>query len=168
MATYYNNTFSSEVVSHRDSLRYFALSLTHHSEDAEDLLQETLLKAFTYKDKFEANTNLKAWLFTIMKNIFINSYRKQNKVKTIFDSSKDLFYLNMPETRKNFDPDSRLNFKELNILLDSLGEEYRVPLSMYVEGYKYKEIADEMQLPIGTVKSRIFLARRQMMEKVSN
>ncbi|MBE2246738.1 MAG: sigma-70 family RNA polymerase sigma factor [Candidatus Competibacteraceae bacterium] len=161
-----NNVFTSEVLTYNDSLRYFALSLTHHTEDAEDLLQETLLKAFTYKDKFEENTNLKAWLFTIMKNIFINNYRKQAKVKTIFDGSKDLFYLNIPEGKKNFDPDSRLNFKEINHMMHSLGEEYRVPLSMYVEGYKYKEIADEMKLPIGTVKSRIFLARRQMMEKV--
>lgn len=159
--------FSSEVLSHRESLRYFALSLTNNRDDADDLVQETLLKAYTYKSKFEEHTNLKAWLYTIMKNIFINNYRKVTKVKMVLDGSKELFHINIPETKKSYDPDSRLNYKEMIALMNSLDDDYRIPLTMYFEGYKYKEIADEMKLPIGTIKSRIFLARKQMMELVS-
>ena len=158
--------FSGEVLSHRDALRYFALSLTNNSDDADDLVQETLLKAFTYKTKFEANTNLKAWLYTIMKNIFINNYRKIIKVRMVFDGSKELFKLNIPETKKTFDPDAKLNYKEMMLMVNTLDDDFRIPLTMYFEGFKYKEIADHLSLPIGTIKSRIFLARKQMMNMV--
>lgn len=154
--------FNSEVISYRDSLRYFALSLTHDEHDTEDLVQETILKALNNRNRFEANTNLKAWLYTIMKNIFINNYRKNSKVKVVLDSSKDLYYLNIPEQKKSFDPETALQFKELREMMAGLDDEYKIPLTMYFEGFKYKEIADELKLPIGTVKSRIFLARKQL------
>lgn len=154
--------FNAEVVAYRDQLRYFALSLTSDGHDADDLVQETMLKAFTYRSHFAEDTNLKAWLYTIMKNIFINNYRKNTRVKLITDNSKDLYFLNIPETRKGFDPETRFHYKELAGLMMQLDEEYKVPLRMYFEGYKYKEIAEEMGLPIGTVKSRIFLARKQL------
>lgn len=159
--------FSNEVISHRESLRYFALSLTHDEHDSEDLVQETLLKALSNKGKFEEHTNLKAWLYTIMKNIFINNYRKQVKVKVILDSSKDLYFLNIPENKKAYDPENTLQFKELRELMLALDEEYKIPLTMYFEGFKYKEIADHLKLPIGTVKSRIFLARKQLYESLA-
>lgn len=158
--------FNEEVIANREPLRYFALSLTHNADDADDLVQETLLKALTYKDKFEADTNLKAWLYTIMKNIFINNYRKEVKVRMVFDGSKELFHLNIPETRKAFDPEARYNYNELIAKMMGLEEEFKVPLTMYFEGFKYKEIADELGLPIGTVKSRIFLARKQLAGKL--
>jgi RNA polymerase sigma factor (sigma-70 family) len=156
--------FQNEVIALKDPLRYFALSLTHDDNDADDLVQETMLKALIYKDKFAENTNLKAWLFTIMKNLFINNYRKKTKVRMIFDGSKELFQLNVPETKKAYDPDAQINYKQIQEAMDALEEDYRKPLRLYFEGYKYKEIADILELPIGTVKSRIFLARKQLVD----
>lgn len=156
-------TFTEHVLSHKDSLTFFGLSLTKNEDDCSDLLQETLLKAFTYKDRFQDNTNLKAWLFTIMKNIFINNYRRNSKVKTILDQSVNTQYINLPQNARSVEPDSHFSFNEIQKIVDKLEEEYKIPFSMYFEGYKYKEIADELDLPIGTVKSRIFLARKQLM-----
>ncbi|MCG9912118.1 MAG: sigma-70 family RNA polymerase sigma factor [Flavobacteriales bacterium] len=155
--------FTAQVMSFRDGLRYFALSLTRNEEDSNDLVQETMLKAFTYKDRFQENTNLKAWLYTIMKNIFINNYRRNAKAKTILDHSPNTYYINLPQNAKSVDPDSQLSFKEISETINNLDIEYRIPLTMYFEGFKYKEIADDLNLPIGTVKSRIFLARKQLM-----
>jgi RNA polymerase sigma factor (sigma-70 family) len=155
--------FSSEVIAYREPLRYYALSLTKAHEEANDLVQETMLKAFTYKNKFEANSNLKAWLYTIMRNIFINHYRRSIKTRTIVDYSKDTYYLNIPQSQKDSsDPESALRYKQVYEEMDNLAQEFRVPLHMYFEGYKYKEIADELSLPLGTVKSRIFLARKHI------
>lgn len=156
--------FTKEVLGFRENLKYFALSLTNNYEESEDLLQETMLKAFTYREKFADNTNLKAWLYTIMKNIFINNYRRNIKMRTIIDGTKDSYYINIPQFNRNVDPESTMSYKEIKGVIDQLTDDYKVPLMMYFEGYKYKEIADHLDLPIGTVKSRIFLARKQLMD----
>jgi RNA polymerase sigma-70 factor, ECF subfamily len=152
--------FTAEVLALQSSLRYFALSLTGDDTEADDLVQETLLKAFLYKSKFSEHTNLKAWLYTILKNIFINNYRKNQKIRKVVDTSSSQFHLNIAETRKTFDPDSKVNFKQLMEVVETLDPEQSEPLRLYFEGYKYKEIADMQGLPIGTIKSRIFLARK--------
>jgi RNA polymerase sigma-70 factor, ECF subfamily len=155
--------FSGDVIAYREPLRYYALSLTNNREEANDLVQETMLKAFTYQNRFEANTNLKAWLYTIMRNIFINNYRRNQKARTIVDQTKESYYLNIPQSQNDSnDPESALRYKEVYAELDNLGSDFKVPLHMYFEGYKYKEIAEELDLPIGTIKSRIFLARKQI------
>lgn len=154
--------FSNQVLAQRENLRFFALSLTRNLPDSEDLVQETLCKAFTYRTRFTQNTNIKAWLFTIMKNIFINNYRRKTKARTIFDDSKDGYFINLPQLSRLPDPESSFRTKELLTAIDQLPEELGQPLKMYFEGYKYKEIAEKYGLPIGTVKSRIFMARRQI------
>lgn len=162
-----NSSFTQEVLTHNMSLRYFGLSLTKNEDDTNDLLQETLLKAFTYKEKFEENTNLKAWLFTIMKNIFINNYRRTSKVKTILDHSPNTYYINLPQNARSVEPDSKFSFNEILKTVNKLDDDYKIPFNMYFEGYKYKEIADDLNLPIGTVKSRIFLARKHLMSELA-
>jgi len=152
--------FTSEVLALQASLRYFALSLAGDDTEADDLVQETLLKAFLYQSKFSEHTNLKAWLYTILKNIFINNYRKNQKVRKVVDNTPDHFFLNIAESKKAFDPDSRVNFNELMAMVETLDVEQSQPLRLYFEGYKYKEIAEKQGLPIGTIKSRIFLARK--------
>jgi len=142
-------------------LERFAYSLTANHEDARDLLQETYLKALTYKDKFEDNTNIKAWTFTIMKNTFINNYRKAVKQNTTFDSSDNQFMINSKS--ENYGPDSMYSHSEISKKIDALEDDFRLPFQMHTSGYKYKEIADKLNLKIGTVKSRIFFSRQKLM-----
>jgi RNA polymerase sigma-70 factor (ECF subfamily) len=156
--------FNKQILAFSNQLRYFALSLTSNDEQAKDLLQETMLKAMVYRDKFADSTNLKAWLYTIMKNIFINNYRRAAKTRTIIDGTKDLYYVNLPQVSSGRVAESKMNEKEIYKAVELLEDEYKIPFEMYFEGYKYKEIAEHLDLPIGTVKSRIFLARKQLMD----
>lgn len=158
--------FNYQLTNLSSNLQRFALSLTSNSEDAKDLLQETFAKAITYRDKFEDNTNLKAWTFTIMKNTFINNYRRTVKSNTTFDNTEDLYYLNLGKESTIETPESSLSAKEIQKAIDGLDQEFRVPFMMHTQGYKYKEIADELNLKIGTVKSRIFFTRKKLMERL--
>lgn len=157
--------FNQHVIMMRPRLRAFAFSLTSNAEDARDLLQDTVLKALTYREKFTDSSNLGAWLFTIMKNTFINNYRRKKKGNTIIDGTRDLHFVNIPQTKGSISPESRFTENEIQKGIDALADEYRIPFTMHLEGHKYQEIADAIQVPIGTVKSRIFLARQILMEK---
>lgn len=160
--------FNKQVLNFKSALGYFALSLTSNTEDAKDLLQDTIMKALVYKDKFTDATNLKAWLYTIMKNTFINNYRKAVKVNQVIDNTKDLYFMNIPQNSGVSSPVSQISMKDINFAIESLNDDLRVPFKMFFEGYKYKEIADQFNLPIGTVKSRIFLARKQLMNDLKD
>jgi len=155
--------FNSNLLEMKPNLQRFAMSLTSDRDNALDLVQDTYLKAITYKDKFVDYTNLKAWVFTIMKNTFINNYRRNIKENTIVDGTQDLYYLNQPHDKGFISPESNYAEGEIEKAIDSLDDEFRIPFRMHVEGYKYKEIADEMGLKIGTVKSRIFFSRQKLM-----
>ena len=154
--------FNNQLLSHQNVLKYFALKLTSDMDDAEDLLQETFLKALKYKDKFQEQTNLKSWLYTIMKNTFINNYRRNVRKRSIMTSSDDKEYLIPAPNYSAVSPESHFNHKEISKTVDSLSDDCRIPFLMHNEGYKYKEIAEDLNLPIGTVKSRIFLARQRL------
>jgi RNA polymerase sigma factor (sigma-70 family) len=158
--------FNYQLTNLSGNLERFALSLTSNSEDAKDLLQETFAKAITYRDKFEDNTNLKAWTFTIMKNTFINNYRRAVKANTTFDNTDDLYYLNLNKEATFETPDSQYSVKEIQKTIDALDDDFKMPFLMHTQGYKYKEIADTLDLKIGTVKSRIFFTRKKLMEKL--
>jgi len=158
--------FNKQLTNLQDNLSYFANTLTQNSEDAKDLVQETYLKALTYRDKFEDNTNLKAWTYTIMKNTFINNYRRNSKINMVLDSTTDLFFLNSSKSAEDASPESVLSHKEVSAVVDNLEDEHRIPFKMHHEGYKYKEIADKLDLSIGTVKSRIFFSRKKLMKSL--
>ena len=160
--------FNYQLTNLSGNLERFALSLTSNMEDAKDLLQETFLKAISYRDKFEDNTNLKAWTFTIMKNTFINNYRRAVKSNTTFDHTDDLYFLNLKQESGYNNPDSSLSTKEIEKKINKLEDEFRVPFLMHTQGYKYKEIADKLNLKIGTVKSRIFFTRKKLMESLKD
>jgi RNA polymerase sigma factor (sigma-70 family) len=160
--------FQHKLLSLEDNLQRFAYSLTYDKEDAKDLVQETFLKALMYKDKFVHNDNFKAWTYTIMKNTFINNYRRKIRQNTHRDQTKETFYLNHPKTNGFDDPDSAFSTKELTHNIEQLDDEFRVPFKMHHQGFKYKEIADELNLNIGTVKSRIFFSRKKLMEKLKD
>jgi RNA polymerase sigma-70 factor (ECF subfamily) len=147
-------------------LHSFAYSLTKNVEDAKDLFQETAFRAMTNRDKFRPGTNFKAWLFTIMKNIFINNYRKKMKANTIMDSTDNLHYINSGSQVVRNDSGSNILMQELHNMIDHLDDTLKVPFVMHYEGFKYQEIADQLELPLGTVKSRIFFARKELKEKI--
>ncbi len=160
--------FNYQLTNLSENLERFAMSLTSNTEDAKDLLQETFVKAITYRDKFEENTNLKAWTFTIMKNTFINNYRRNVKANTTFDNTEDLYYLNLNQESSFETPDSEFSVKEIQKKIDELSNEFKEPFLMHTQGYKYKEIADKLNLKIGTVKSRIFFTRKKLMTKLKD
>ena len=148
-------------------LNAFAYNLTKNSEDSRDLFQETAYRAMVNRDKFRPGTNFKAWLFTIMKNIFINNYRKKVKKNTIMDSTDNLYYINSGSTIIANSGDSNILMNELRLMVANLEESLRVPFLMHYHGYKYQEIADNLELPLGTVKSRIFFARKELKELIN-
>jgi RNA polymerase sigma factor (sigma-70 family) len=159
--------FNNALMGLSDKLHYYALSLTSDSEKANDLLQETFLKALTYRDKFAQNTNFKAWIYTIMKNTFINDYRRGIKTKNTFEGSTGDYHLTSTKDKVYPSPDSLYSTREINNTIQDLEDDYRIPFTMFLEGYKYKEIADELNLPLGTVKSRIFFTRKKLEKSLS-
>ena len=155
------NTFNDKLLNLQPSLERFAMNLTANSENAKDLVQETILKALIYKDKYQSNTNLKAWTFTIMKNTFINSYRKGLKHGMVLDGSDNQYVMNSRPTQLT--PDADMAHDEVRSKINQLDAEFRVPFQMHTAGFKYKEIAEKLNLKIGTVKSRIFFSRQKLM-----
>jgi len=159
--------FNYKLLGLQKNLKYFAYTLTANYEDAQDLVQETFLKALTNRDKFTDDTNLKAWTFTIMKNTFINNYRQSVRNNTILDKTDDLYYLNLSKESNVGLPDSTYSAKEIQKEIKKIDEGQRKPFEMYNDGYKYKEIAEKLNLSIGTVKSRIFFTRKKLMEALN-
>jgi RNA polymerase sigma-70 factor, ECF subfamily len=160
--------FNHQLIVLEDKLSRFAISLTSNRDDAKDLLQDTMLKAITYRSQYVDYTNLKAWTYTIMKNTFINSYRKNVRQKTVLDNTKDLFLLSQNRDTFNVAPDSAYTEKEINRAIDKLDDDFKIPFKMHLAGYKYKEIADDLNLKIGTVKSRIFFTRKKLMNELKD
>ena len=154
--------FQSRLLALQNNMLNFAYILTSNEDDAHDLLQDTTLKALDNEDKYVDNVNFKGWVFTIMRNIFINNYRKVVRSATIIDQTEDLYHLNLPQDSGFESPEGSYAARVINDIINSFPDEYRVPFSMHVAGYKYNEIADEMGLPLGTVKSRIFFARKKL------
>ncbi len=157
-----NIEFSTLVTRQASSLKIYALRFTHDSDDANDLVQDTILKAITYFNKFKEGTNLKAWLYTIMKNTFINNYRRFVKINTFVTktdeiSSQQLFY-----SSTHNQGESKFIMDDIKTALSKLHQDYYVPFTMYFEGYKYHEIANQLTIPIGTVKTRIHVARKML------
>ncbi|MCO5229714.1 MAG: RNA polymerase sigma factor [Chitinophagales bacterium] len=161
-----NMEFSNRVVDLHVSLKPFALKLTRDMDDAEDLIQETMFRAISNEDKFENGTKLKAWLYTIMKNIFINNYRKKVKRNTIVDTSDNQYFIDsVSHTTTNVAEMTFVN-KDIERAILNLSNEFRVPFMMHYKGYKYHEIAEKLNLPLGTVKSRIFFARKELKDRL--
>ncbi|MEI7422713.1 MAG: sigma-70 family RNA polymerase sigma factor [Prolixibacteraceae bacterium] len=154
--------FQNSLTALENKLYYFALSLTSNSDKAHDLVQETFLRALTYQSKFSSDTNLIAWVYTIMKNTFINEYRRNIKAKNALDCKTGSLLISF--SKDNFYPsvDSVHAEKEIHKKIDMLNEDFRVPFQLFLSGYKYKEIAERLGLPLGTVKSRIFFTRKKL------
>jgi RNA polymerase sigma-70 factor (ECF subfamily) len=151
-----------------DFLNQLALKLTKQSTDAEDLIQDTYYKALKNKDKFSTGTNLKGWLYTIMRNTFINNYRRKKNQNTFIDESETQFILNSKVAPADTMTDSTVDNEYILEQINSIDKQYTDAFFMHYNGYKYEEIAEHFNIPLGTVKSRIFLARKKMMEKLAD
>jgi RNA polymerase sigma factor (sigma-70 family) len=160
--------FQYNLINLQETLMRFAYSLTADKDDAKDLLQDTLLKALKHSNKFEYESNLRAWTYTIMKNTFINNYRSSVRHNTHSDQSKEGFYMNIMPASDSDDPDFIYATKELEKAIEKLDDDYKLPFKMQHEGFKYKEIAEKLHLKIGTVKSRIFFTRKKLMKQMNS
>lgn len=163
-----NRSFEDRLVGLKGNLLNFAYQLTSNKEQAEDLLQDTALKALDNEEKYVDNVNFKGWIFTIMRNIFINNYRQKVRQSTVIDQTEDLFHLNVCQESGLETPEGTVAVKEITIIINSFPEEFRVPFNMFVAGYKYNEIAERLNLPLGTIKSRIFCARKKLREELKD
>lgn len=160
--------FESNFNDHEKFLRAFAYKLTKDNFKADDLFQQTALSAFRNKTKFKQGTNIKAWLCTIMKNLFINNYRKLKRANQIFDHSPENFYINSGANTIVNEGIHQVEYEELNALVNNLDDQLKKPFLMHFEGFKYEEISKEMELPLGTTKSRIFMARKALKTAINN
>ena len=168
-ATYMKSlSFRKDLVGVQDELLRFAYKLTTDREEANDLLQETSLKALDNEDKYMPDTNFKGWMYTIMRNIFINNYRKVVRDQTFIDQTDNLYHLNLPQDTGFESTERTYDLKEMHRVVNALPKEYRVPFAMHVSGFKYREIAEKLNLPLGTVKSRIFFTRQKLQEELKD
>ena len=155
-----NTEFNQLLTSNVDFLKPFAINLTRDPDAAADLYQETVYKALANRDKYNIGTNIKAWLYTIMRNIFINNYRRKSKQNVIFDSSFDESIVGRIASTQTESAESRLETKYIEQAIHRLPDVFRQPLLLYFEGYRYCDIAGMLKEPLGTIKSRIHFARK--------
>ena len=159
--------FNQSLISNSDYLKPFAMTLTRDIESAKDLLQETLYRVLANKEKYNDGTNIKAWMYTIMRNIFINNYRKSAKQKTVFDNTPNDFLLDYNQFTTANAAETNLGLKEIKEAVYQLPEIFKNPFELYFEGYKYHEIADMLAEPLGTIKSRIHFARKLLKQQLT-
>ena len=160
--------FQSKLMSLQSNMLNFAYMLTSNRDDAQDLLQDTTLKVLDNADKYLENTNFKGWVFTIMRNLFINNYRRMSRSATVIDKTEDLYHLNLSQDSGLATPEGSFGANEISRAIDNFPDEYRIPFSMHVAGYKYNEIAEKMNLPLGTIKSRIYFARQKLQARFAD
>ena len=158
--------FNQMLVNNAEFLKPFAITLTRDSETAKDLFQETLYRALANRDKYSVGTNIKAWLYTIMRNIFINNYRRKVKQNTIFDSTPNDFLINQTQSVVANNAESTLRLKDIQEAIHNLPQIFRNPFLLYFDGFKYHEIADMLSEPLGTIKSRIHFARKLLKTQI--
>ena len=158
--------FSHQIAGLRGILKDFTRKFTSDKDESHDLVQDTMLKALIYRDKFRENTNLKGWLFTIMRNTFINNYRKNRRARKISDQAKEFIFQSTEDEHTFSRPHASLEYSDIWNNVNDLREELRAPFEMNCTGYKYQEIADHLGIPLGTVKNRIFHARKEIQKKL--
>jgi len=159
--------FANEVAAERKSLRQMAMQLTRNPDDSDDLVQETMLKAIRYREHFQEGTNLKGWLYTILKNSFINNYRRNIKRGTFIDTTDNTFYLDSPSQKTENRAELKFIREDLDYAISKLPDDLKSTFTKNMVGFKYHEIAEEFGIPIGTVKTRIFVARRILRKHLS-
>lgn len=160
------NQFNLEINIHSAALKSYALKFTKDLEDADDLVQDTMVKAIRHFEKFQTGTNLKAWLFVILKNTFLNSYHRTAKKHALITQEDEISSANLMKSSASNAAVGSFVMGDIKKALDALPQAYAIPFTRYVEGYKYEEIAQELRIPIGTVKTRIHAARELLKKRL--
>ena len=160
--------FNQLLVSQSDFLRGFALGFTRNGADADDLVQDTMVKALRYQNNFKEGPNMKGWLYTIMRNIFINNYKRKKFQNTVLDSTENQYFINASQDYRVDTVTTVINQADIMEAIGELKPDFRKPFTMFLDGYHYDEIAEEMDIPMGTVKSRIFHARKKLSVALSD
>ena len=163
-----NSKIINKIVAMQPELMSFAFKLTANQDSANDLVQDSILKALDNTQKFIRQENFKGWMYTIMRNIFINNYRKIVRDQTFVDQTDNYYHLNLPQDSGFISTEGAYDLKEMHRIVNALPKEYKVPFSMHVSGFKYREIADKLGLPLGTVKSRIFFTRQRLQQELKD
>ncbi len=158
--------FNQMLLANAEFLRPFAVTLTRDNEIAKDLFQETLFRALANKEKYNVGTNIKAWLYTIMRNVFINDYRRKARQNTVFDSTPNDFLLDYNQTTASNTAEKTLQLKEIQNSIHNLPDIFKKPFLLYFDGYKYHEIGHMLKEPLGTIKSRIHFARKLLKAEI--
>jgi RNA polymerase sigma-70 factor (ECF subfamily) len=160
--------FQKKLLSIQENMMNFALLLTSNQDDAEDLMQDTTLKVLDNKDKFIENVNFKGWVLTVMRNIFINHYSnyRVNRTQIAIDYRPELEFLRVVDEDTFEMIEHSFQLQEMSHAISHLSSDLRRPLSLFLSGYKYSEIAEKLNIPLGTVKSRIFFARRVLQREL--
>jgi RNA polymerase sigma factor (sigma-70 family) len=158
--------FNQMLLTSAEFLKPFAATLTRDLEDAKDLFQETVYRALANKEKYISGTNIKAWLYTIMRNIFINNYRRKSKTQVVLDNTPNDFFLNYNTVTVSNAAISNINMKDIHKAIFELPEIFKKPFALYFDGYKYNEISRILKEPLGTIKSRIHFARKLLKKQI--
>lgn len=163
-----NTHLQDRLLAIQSNMLNFAYLLTSNRDDAYDLLQDTTIKVLDNQEKYVENTNFKGWVFTIMRNIFINNYRRTVRHGVMIDNTEESVYLNLPQDSGLETPEGSLAAGEITTVINNLNDDYRIPFTMHVQGFKYNEIAQKTGLALGTVKSRIFFARQRLQKALTD
>lgn len=158
---------STKISGLRPLLKRLSRRFTTDADESSDLVQDTMLKALVHRDKFKDDTNLQGWLFTIMRNTFINQYRRKQRYHFTAEASRELYFLHLEDTHTFSSPERSYAWADLWNSIDELREELRTPFKLHTSGYKYHEIAESLNVPIGTIKNRIFHARQELQRKLA-
>lgn len=158
--------FETEILQYENILRPFAFNLTRSAAETDDLIQDTFYRALANREKFSEGTNIKAWLCTVMRNIFINNYRRQKKSNTVVDTSENQFLLNSTSKIESNGAENSFLAEDIMQAMRNVSKDFTEPFMMYYQGFQYQEISEKLCLPLGTVKSRIFFARKELQSKL--
>ena len=159
--------FDDILLNNSGSLKPFAVRLTRDPEMAKDLYQETIYRALANRDKYGSGSNIKAWLFTIMRNIFINDYHRKAKQRIVFNDTMNDALIHSGKAVVTNTGESALQMEEINKAVYRLPQIFKTPFLLYFEGYRYHEIAYSLNEPLGTIKSRIYFARKLLKDQLN-
>lgn len=160
--------FTQGILAMEQDLHRFAYKLTSNRDSANDLVQDSVLQALGNQEKFTHSKNLKGWMYTIMRNIFINNYRRAMREMNIIDDTYSVLQQSLIEDEDSDRFEFAYDMKQLYRIVNAIPVEMKVPFQMFVAGFKYREIAEKLDLPMGTVKSRLFFIRKRLKEDLKD